>query len=515
MHRLVTAQEMREIDRRTIEEVGVPSLLLMENAGLGIVRVVERTFKEKCRKSVAIFCGKGNNGGDGMVVARHLFNRGIPVDVYLVGQRHELKGDALINSQILSGFGIQILQIEQKKDLRRVKECDLIVDALLGTGVTGEVRGVLAKVIDWMNRSCLPVVSVDLPSGLHSDDGTYEGACVRPVATATMAELKRGLVIPPGREIAGEVTVVDIGSPDFISQSVGVNTFLLEENDVKNRLPKRPPAAHKGVFGKILILAGSPGMTGAATLASKAALRVGGGLTILGIPRGLNAILEEKLTEVMTKPLPETSNGTLSLKSEPEIGSLLEWADVLAIGPGLTTESETSELVRKVVTGTQRSMVIDADGLNAFSSYSEQLEEKKGEFIITPHYGELSRLIGVPIEEISKNCMEIARESAVRFACVVILKGSPTVIASPEGDVFVNPTGNSGLATPGTGDVLTGMIIGFLAQGCSVLDAGICGVYLHGLAGDIAANAVGERSLIAGDLNRFLEQAILRIERGM
>ena len=514
MQRIVTAQQMREIDRRTIEDVGIPSLLLMENAGLGVVNVVEKILAETCGRRVTILCGRGNNGGDGMVVARHLFNRGTQLDVYLVGQKEMLKGDALINHQILEGLGVKIHQILEKKDLRRIVVGDLIVDALLGTGITGEVTGFLAELINWMNGLSLPVVSVDLPSGLHSDDGTFEGSCVRAEHTVTMAEMKRGLALPPGRELAGKVTVVDIGAPDFVSQSVGVKTFLLEEADVASRLPERPPSAHKGIFGKILVLAGSPGMTGAAVLASRAALRVGGGLTILGIPKGLNVILEQKLTEVMTRPLPETSEGSLSLEAETEIDALLDWTDVIAIGPGLTTLPETVQLIHRVVSKSAKPMVIDADGLNAFYQHTEILEKKQGEFVLTPHYGELSRLIGLSIEEISTDPVEVARRSAARFGGVVILKGSPTVIADPVGEVFVNPTGNSGMATPGSGDVLTGMIAGLLGQGCSIHDAGICGVYIHGLAGDLGGSVVGRRSLIAGDIIRYLGEAIYQVEGG-
>ena len=512
MRRIVTAGEMREIDRRTIEEVGVPSLILMENAGLGVVKAVEEMLAGKGEKSVIVFCGKGNNGGDGMVVARHLFNRGIRVEICLIGERNTLGGDALVNMQVLEGFGIKVTPVGSKKDLRRIGEGDLIVDALLGTGVTGEVGGLVADVIDWMNGSSLPVVSVDLPSGLHSDDGSFQGACVRASRTVTMAELKRGFVLPPGRELAGRVTVADIGAPGFVGRSVGIKTFLLEESDITERLPERPVAAHKGTFGKILILAGSPGMTGAATLASKASLRVGGGLTILGTPRELNPILEEKLTEVMTKPLPQTSEGTLSLEAEAEMDSLLRWADVLAIGPGLSTNPETAELIRRIVLKSRVPTVIDADGLNAFAEKPVLLEEKSGVRVLTPHYGELSRLVGLSIDEISRRRVEVARESASRFGSVVVLKGAPTVVASPEGEVFVNPTGNSGMATAGAGDVLTGMVVGFLAQGCPPVDATLCGVYLHGLAGDLGSQVLGERSLVAGDLVDFLCKALCRVE---
>ena len=497
---VVTAAEMREIDRRTIEEVGVPSLLLMENAGLGVVNVADDMLVRMAGERVLVFCGKGNNGGDGMVVARHLFNRGYGIRIYLVGDAGDLKGDALANREILEGFGLDLHPIREKKDLRRIVDGDLIIDALLGTGITGELRGIVADVIGWMNRSLLPIVSVDLPSGLNSDDGSYKGTCVKAEATATMAALKRGLVLPPGRDLAGEVSIVDIGSPDFMTDALNLQTHLLEASDIASRLPARPEGAHKGDFGKVVVLAGSPGMTGAAVLASLASLRVGAGLTILGVPRSLNDILETKVTEVMTKPLHETEDGTLSRDAEVGIDELVAWADVLAVGPGIGSHEETTELVRRMIRKIRKPVVIDADGLNAFSGRPELLEKGRGRQILTPHYGELSRIVGRSIEDIEQNRIEVARTYSKRFESVLVLKGSPTIVAGPDGNVFVNPTGNSGMATAGSGDVLTGMIVGLLAQGCSSVDAALCGVFLHGLAGDLIAEASGSRALIAGDL---------------
>ena len=491
MLRVLTAEEMRSIDRKTIEEVGVPGILLMENAGLGVVEVIEEMLEETDDPTVSIFCGKGNNGGDGFVVARHLVNRSFNVRVYLVGEPADLRGDALLNFQILRGFGIDVEIIGQKRRLGRIQPGDLIVDALLGTGVSGEVTGFLADCIRWINRSGCPVVSVDLPSGLHTDDGTIGGVAVSAARTATMAELKRGLVLPPGRELAGDIDVIDIGVPESVGKESGVRTFFLEAEDIRDRLPHRPRAAHKGVFGKIVILAGSPGMTGAATLASMASLRVGGGLTILGIPHGLNAVLEEKLTEVMTRPFAQTETGTLALEAEQEIVNLFKWAEAVAVGPGLSDHAESAELIRRLVRNTDLPMVLDADGLNAFSGRSDLLRKSKTVRILTPHYGELARLIDRSIEDIAMNRIEVARETAGRFGCVLVLKGSPTVIAEPGGAVYVNSTGNSGMATAGSGDVLTGCIVGFLAQGCQPVDAALCGVYIHGLAGDIAGEIQG------------------------
>lgn len=511
MNHLVTTSQMREIDRRTIEEVGIPGLLLMENAGLETVRVVKDLLNTLGGNRIQIFCGTGNNGGDGFVVARHLFNHGYDISIFLVGEKSRIKGDARVNLQITEQMGLVIHPLLKKGDLKRISLGDITVDALLGTGISGKVTGLMATVIHWINEQSVPVVSVDVPSGLHCDDGSFEGACIHADKTVTMGELKIGLTLPPGREMAGEVTVADIGVPPQVSKSLRIKTCQLEMADIRDLLPVRSEDGHKGDFGKVLILAGSTGMTGAAVLASKACLRAGAGLVILGIPSGLNTVLEEKLTEVMTKPLPETREGTLSMEALNSIERLLEWADILVVGPGISTFSETSELVRRIITNTSLPVVLDADGLNAFSGYGSLLEQRSN-LILTPHYGELSRLIDLPIEEIRDRRIEVARQTASRFGSVVILKGSPTVIADSEDFVFINSTGNSGMATGGTGDVLTGTVAGFLAQGSSLLDAALIGVYIHGLSGDLAGQAIGQRSMIAGDLLNYLCNAIRLIE---
>ena len=290
MQRIVTSSEMREIDRRSIEEVGIPGLILMENAGLGVVQVIETYFEEIIDASIMILCGRGNNGGDGMVVARHLFNRGFHVDVFLVGEKNKLKGDAKANLKILDGYGIDVIELQKIQTLKKVKNTDMIVDALLGTGVTGEVKGLIGDVIQWVNRSFQSVLSIDMPSGLHSDTGQFKGVCIQADHTVTMGEMKRGLVLSPGRELAGEVTIVDIGVPDFVAESVGVKTLMPRPGDIVSRLPERPAAAHKGRFGKVAILAGSTGLTGAAVMSSMASLRAGAGLTVLGIQEVFNQI---------------------------------------------------------------------------------------------------------------------------------------------------------------------------------------------------------------------------------
>ncbi len=512
MRRVVTSAEMHEMDLLAIEGMHIPGLLLMENAGIAVAEAVEEWLGETPDGLVAVLCGKGNNGGDGMVAARHLLNRGYSVDVALIAERESIRGDARVQLTILESMHAPVRIIASAGALRPLRACALIVDALFGTGISGAVTGLAAEVIRWVHDSGKPVISVDVPSGLNSDDGSIAGSCIRADQTVTMGELKRGLLIPPGREMAGVVTVADISMPAAVAESVKTGTFLLEDEDVVSRLPERPPAAHKGDFGKVLVLAGSTGLTGAAALASMASLRCGCGLTVLGIPESLNPILEEKCTEVMTRPLPQTPEGTLSIAAEKEILRLIEWADVLAMGPGLSACEETRELIRRVVRKCRKPMVLDADGINAFEGRKDLLETGRQSCVLTPHYGELGRVTGLSVGDIAAHRIEIARETALSMKKVLVLKGAPTVIGDPAGRVFINATGNSGMATAGSGDVLTGIIAGFLGQRLAPLDAALCGVYCHGYAGDVAAEAKGERGMMAMDILNSLPSIFQRLE---
>ncbi|MBN2105055.1 NAD(P)H-hydrate dehydratase [bacterium] len=512
MEMLLTTAEMREMDRKTIEEVHIPGLLLMEHAGAALAECVLEILEETDGQHVGVVCGKGNNGGDGFVAARLLFTQGWAVSVFLAGNPKEIRGDALVNFQALKGLEIDIFPLESKKDLSKLHHLDLVIDALLGTGISGEVTGFIAEIIDTLNQIDVPVVSVDVPSGLHCDDGQVSGACIEADATVTFGHLKRGLVVPPGRDLAGIVDVADIGIPSSVTDSVDIKTWLFELTDCLESLPSRPASAHKGNFGKAAVLAGSRGLTGAAALASLAALKAGGGLVVLGCPVGVNAILESKLTEVMTRPLPETEQGTLSLSAEVEVQHLLDWSDVLAIGPGLSQEMETQALIRKTIVDFKRPAVVDADGLNAIAGHTDLFKDCQSPLIITPHPGELARLTDVHISDIVSNPIEVARKWSVEWQCVLVLKGAPTVIGLPDEHVYVNNSGNSGMATAGSGDVLTGLIAGLLAQGCSVREASLCGVYLHGLAGDLAAEHITGRAMVAGDIIAEIGAAFKKIE---
>ncbi|MBN1350912.1 NAD(P)H-hydrate dehydratase [candidate division KSB1 bacterium] len=505
---VVKASEMAEMDRKTIQELGIPGITLMENAGLGVVREIERISGCLRNKCILIFCGKGNNGGDGYVVARHLLNRGANVETYLIGEKAQLKGDALINCQILESMRHRIIEIATVEQLPDAKDADLLVDGLLGTGVIGPVKGLMADVIKFMNNCNAPVVAIDLPSGMEADTGAVKGECIRAVCTVTMALLKRGLLFSPGREFAGKVVPVDISMPLFVIKESKPGTFLIERRDVAQMLPDRAPNAYKNACGCALALAGSVGLSGAAALTSLAILRAGAGMAILGTPESLNPIYEQKLTEVMTKPLPETENHTLSLAAKTGIEELLDWADVLAVGPGLGSHEQTTRLVHWILKSVNKPIVLDADGLNACKGNMAVIREASGSVVLTPHPGELSRIIGLAIKDIITDPIEIARKYARELNAVLVIKGAPTVTASPDGEVIINSTGNAGMATAGSGDVLTGIIAGLLAQGMSTKSAAIAGVYLHGAAGDIAARKRTQAGMIAGDILDAIPRAL-------
>lgn len=518
--KLVTAQEMKEIDRITIEKYGIPSLQLMEKAGLGTAQVAAKMLGEVKGKSVFIFCGKGNNGGDGFVAGMYLAKQKAKVKFFLLGKKTELKGDAQVNLKKALKMKLPIVEISDAKKIPEKFECDLMIDAIFGTGFKGEVGGLEKEVIKKINESKIPVLAVDIPSGLDADTGKAKSICVQAHHTVTMGLPKIAQVFYPGKDFCGEVTIVDIGIPAEVTQAVNSDLNLITEEEVRKLLPYRPGDVHKGDCGKILILAGSTGLTGAACLASLSALRIGAGLVTLGVPETLNPIFEIKLTEVITKPLPDVGKkGALALRGLGGITPYLENSDCHAIGPGLGQHFETLELVRRLVTSRiNKPLVLDADGLNAFAKDSTPLKNLPYPLIITPHIGELSRLINLPIEEIIKDRVNISRKVAQEYNLILVLKGAPTLVAGPSGQVYVNSTGNPGMATAGSGDVLTGMIAGLLGQKLKldkdkssmliVLESALAVVYLHGLCGDLAKKEKTEYGLIAGDILEKIPEAI-------
>jgi len=506
--KLVTAAEMRELDRRAIEEVGIPSLVLMENAGRTAYQVLCREFPG-LKGPVAVVAGRGNNGGDGFVVARYLANTGREVAVFLLGREDEVKGDARVNLELLHYLGVEVAEVTGEADLNpaahRLARSALVVDALLGTGLNAPVTGLMAAMIERVNGLRPPVLAVDMPSGLSADTGEPLGAAVQAEVTVTFGWPKVGQVLPPGRDYVGRLWQVDLGMPPGLAREVTVE--LAEARELRRLIPPRPFVAHKGTFGHLVVLAGSEGKTGAAALAGEAALRAGAGLVTAGVAASLNDILEVKLTEAMTLPLPEATGArALGLKALEPLLAFLAGKTALALGPGLGTHPETQQLVRRLVREVKVPMVIDADGVNALDQDKEALKQAAAPRLITPHPGEMARFLGVSSGEVQADRLGVARGVAREWGAWVVLKGAQTLVAGPDGRVSLNPTGNPGLASGGTGDVLTGLMGGFLAQGLSPWDAARLGVFLHGLAADYLAARHGPRGLIAGDLNRIFPE---------
>lgn len=509
---------MQEMDRLTIQELGLPGVVLMENAGRGASRVFLEQFKPSPEARITILCGPGNNGGDGYVMARYLHESGLLPIVLILSPLDKVSGDALIHLQIIRAMGVEILETpglaEWTARRHALHQGDFIVDAILGTGLRSPVRDFYALVIDDINASGKPVFAVDIPSGLNADTGQVMGVAVRANLTATFGYPKIGLVVYPGVELAGRLFRIDIGIPRTISVRVPETSRLAEPEDFAARLCDAEPDIHKGHRGHLLVLAGSTGKTGAATLTALGALRAGAGLVTVGVPRSLNPILEVKLTEAMTEPLPETSDGALSVNGLGEIRRLWEGKTAVALGPGLSTHPETASLVREIVSACPLPMVIDADGVNALSGHLEILLHAKGRIVLTPHPGEMGRLIGLKGHEVQAARIEIARRFAQDQDCLLVLKGARSLIAEPGGRLCVNPTGNAALASGGSGDVLTGLIGGFLGRGWDPLPAAAAGVYVHGLAAELLAEGTANAGIMAGELLSLVPAIMGALARG-
>ncbi len=510
--KVVTAAQMRQIDQDTIEDIGIPGIVLMETAGSEIVRAIRQHYPTVQR--IGIFVGKGNNGGDGLVIARQLAHTGREVQIFLVSPAESFTGEARTNLDIAKNIGLQIEEILTDAVFINTLRCDLLIDAILGTGLRGPVRESIANVINAINGLPIPILAVDLPSGLDADTGNPLGTCVQADRTVTIGLPKRGLLVHPGAELAGKLEVVDIGFPQQVIDAQNIKVHWTTEKDAAEWIPSRSPASYKGSYGRVLVVAGSTGMTGAAALASEAALRAGAGLVTLAIPKSLNPILEVKLSEAMTLSLPETEAGSLA---ESATSAILEYAErtksVLAIGPGLSQHPETVALVHQLVKeNTDQElglrMVIDADGLNALAQSTDLISLLGAEAVLTPHPGEMARLMNTAISILESNRISTAEEFANQYGVTLVLKGAPTVTADPNGNTWINSTGNAGMATAGMGDVLTGIIAGLMAQKVPSEKAAVFGVYLHGLAGNIAAEKLGMHGLIAGDVLQAVPQAI-------
>jgi NAD(P)H-hydrate epimerase len=512
--KVVTAAEMREIDRTTIAEYGIPPLVLMERAGLAVAAKV----KDVCAgEKVLILCGGGNNGGDGLVAARNLYNGGYRVKVIMLGKADLLSADCKTQYMAAkkTGVTIEVRKSMGSSDLHGA----FVVDAIFGTGLSRPVTGDLAALFRSINKAEVPVLGVDIPSGISADTGEILGEAIKADHTVTFGLPKRGHFLYPGAEYTGSLCVGDIGFPTKLIQSDAIKTELMGPERAVYLLPERPRNSYKGDYGHVFVLAGSRGRTGAALMTAKASLRTGSGLLTLGVPESLLDIFQGRVTEEMTLPLPDKGNGTLDEKAlEIILGFASQKADIISIGPGIGVTPDTIRIVSGLIQTSPVPLVIDADGLNALQNSIKILSKAKSPVIITPHPGEMARLLNPKSEagsneaevrtKIEKERINIAVSFSQETGVYVVLKGVPTIIAAPEGDVYINTTGNPGMATAGSGDVLTGIISSLAGQGLNPLNAAVLGVYLHGRAGDEAAKVRGEHSLIASDIIEHLSDTI-------
>jgi ADP-dependent NAD(P)H-hydrate dehydratase / NAD(P)H-hydrate epimerase len=518
MQKIASAEEMRKCDEEAIRGYKIPGIVLMENAARGTADVMRDLIPGIHDKHILIVCGKGNNGGDGFALARHLFERGNKVIVASLSPVSHLKGDARINADIIqkmvrsdSSHRLSFIKSITRTNLEQLPRVDIIVDAILGTGFKGKLKPKIASIIEWMNGQRATRVAIDIPSGIDADTGISEGITVQADYTCTMGLVKTGLLFSKGREVSGKVICIDIQIPPEVYRRSKISSFLVRESYVRKEMPKRSADVHKYQVGKVFVLAGSTGLTGAAALASKSALRCGAGAVVLGVPESLNHMMEKKLTEVMTLPLADSGSGILHISAWESIKKQCEWADVIAAGPGLSRSKDVKNIIINLLTEIEKPLILDADALNVLAGNDSLFEKRKSPVIITPHTGEFSRLSGIDVKEIQDERIRVAKRYANMHKVTLLLKGAPTIVASKDGKLYINSTGNPGMATAGSGDVLTGTIAGLWAQGLSDEAAAYCGAYLHGAAGDQAREKYGEHAMIASDI----QDALLKVIKGV
>lgn len=514
--KVLTSKEMREIDRKTIEEIGIPGPVLMENAGIRITGAILKRFPRITEENVVIVAGKGNNGGDGFVVARHLFNLGARPNILLLASKQELKGDAALNLGIAEKIGVEIAEVtkieEWKKHRIGLFHASVIVDAIFGTGLLKPAEGLYATAIEDINKAPGFKVAVDIPSGLSSDTHLLIGPAVKADLTVALAAPKIGHVLPPAEEYVGELVISDISIPPFLFEDESLKLEVIEKKDALPYIQKRKRDSHKGTYGHLFVLAGSLGKTGAAVMAAKAALRMGAGLVTVGTPQSCLPVIARSMMELMTEALPETPQKTISEAALPMVLDLLKGKDAVLIGPGISAHPSTAKLVVSLMPKIKVPAVIDADGLNILAENPDALKSFSCPAVLTPHPGEFARLIRRSNKDVLDNRLALAAEFADKYKVFLVLKGYRTLVATPLGKIFINPTGNPGMATGGSGDVLSGMIASLIIQEKNILGATLAAVYLHGLSGDIGAKRIGERPLIAGDLIKYLPQALKEME---
>ncbi|MBF0328985.1 MAG: NAD(P)H-hydrate dehydratase [Nitrospirae bacterium] len=507
--KVVTSSEIAEIDRLTIQKLGVSQQVLMERAGLAIANKVKEIAPSK---KIVVLCGSGNNGGDGLVAARELNSLGFKISALVFAGKTKLGQACKLQIKIAESFGVAV------EFRTKLQNSDLhgafVIDALFGTGLSRPIAGGFADVISLINKSSAPVLSVDIPSGISADTGQILGSAIAADYTVTFGLPKRGHLLYPGAEYTGKLFVENIGFPSKLLMSRSLFVETVEACSVKDLLPERPRCSYKSDYGNILVVAGSKGKTGAALLTSDACLRSGAGLVTLGVPESLMQVFQPSVKEAMTLSLSDNGQGMLSSKT---LDSILNFAahkaDVLAIGPGIGISKNTNNILSELIKRSPVPMVIDADGLNSIISAERVLNKAKSPIILTPHPGEMARLTESSVAAIEKNRIDVAVSFSKKTGSYIVLKGVPTVVATPEGRAYINTTGNAGMATAGSGDVLTGIIAALLGQTMNPEDASVLGVFLHGLAGDLAADKLGEHSLIASDIISFIPDAFISLSK--
>lgn len=508
--KLVSAKEMQNLDKLAVEEYGIPGIVLMENASKAVADVAVELLTENGGRKVMVLCGKGNNGGDGFGAARWLHNYGYDVQVLVLNAEYDdIQGDAACELKMLLNAGVEVAWVLDEEAMFVAEiDCnhtDLIIDAMLGTGFSGELRGYYKAMCQIVNASGKLVVAVDVPTGVNADSGAMDEDTILADATVTMQLVKAGMLQYPARECVGTLFVAEIGMPVKLLDELHSKKYRLTADIVRDLLPLRKRDAHKGDAGRVVVVAGSTGFIGAAAMASRAVVKAGAGLVSLLTGESVAELLAIKLDEVMVHPLEEDAQGELTKDAVEDIAERVNVADVLAIGPGLGTGKRTQAAVRDILLQIEKPVVIDADALTALVGHTYILKEMGVPKVLTPHPGEFARLTGLSIAEVNANRMELAAKYAMKWDAVVVLKGAATVIGCPDGTVYVNPTGCEAMATGGTGDVLTGIIAGLAGQGITLQEATLCGVYLHGLAGELAAD--GKLGLAASEIALQLPEA--------
>jgi NAD(P)H-hydrate epimerase len=499
-----TIEQMRGLDRAAIEKFKIPDRILMENAGEAVYFVIHDEFGIVGKRFI-VFCGIGNNGGDGFVVARKLHSSGGLVTVFLVGDSQGLTGCARDNFDIISTLPIQVKRLASLELVTSsLPHCDAIVDAIFGTGLTREVGGIYREIIELINRSRKTVFSVDIPSGVNGNTGQIMGCAVRADYTVTFGLPKLGNLLYPGFDLCGKLYVTHISFPPCLYNTDGIK---VQTNDPLP-IPERGKDTHKGSYGKVLFIAGSSNYLGAPYFSALSFLKAGGGLSYLASPQSITNFLATKGSEIVFAPQKETDTGSLSLKAREDLLEFSDSIDMVVMGPGLSLHEETQELTRDLVQEINKPLVIDGDGLTAISKAVDLIKKRKEKTILTPHLGEMSRIINADIEEIQASKVPLLIQTCKELNAIIILKGAHTLIGYPDERIFINMSGNPGMATAGSGDVLVGTIAGMFGLGFSVEEGTRMGVFMHGLAGDLAMRDIGEDGIVAGDIMNYLPEAV-------